>query len=53
MFLDMPLKGLIKIERRDIGLKLLGSETSLVLGNGITVAAFRAGGKLFCSMHKF
>ena len=30
--MDIPLK----IERRDIGLKLLGSESSLVLGNGIT-----------------
>ena len=45
-------RGLVKIERSDIGLKLLGSERSLVLGNGITLAAFRAGGKLFCSMHQ-
>ena len=47
MFIDMPLKGFSQ-NRRDIGLKLLGSERSLVLGNGITLAAFRAGGKLFC-----
>ena len=46
-------RGLVKIERRDIGLKLLGSEGSLVLDNGITLAAFRAGEKMiFCSIHK-
>ena len=45
-------RGVVKIERRETGLKLLGSVRSLVLGTGITVAAFRAGGKLFCSMHK-
>ena len=48
----MVSRGLVKIERRDIGLKLLGSERYLVLGNGITLADFRAGGKLFYSMHK-
>ena len=37
--MDMPLKGFSQ-NRRDIGLKLLGSERSLVLGNGITLAAF-------------
>ena len=45
----MPLKGF----SQNIGLKLLASERSLVSGNGITLAAFRAGGKLFCSMRKF
>ena len=57
MFMDIYIyiclsRGLVKIERRDTGLKLLGSERSLVVGNGITLAALRAGGKLFCSMHK-
>ena len=55
MFMDIYIclsRGLVKIERRDTGLKLLGSESSLVVGNGITLAAFRVGGKLFCSKNK-
>ena len=47
--MDIPLKGF----SQNIGLKLLVSERSLVLGNGITLAAFRTRGKLFCSMRKF
>ena len=41
-------RGLERIERRDISRKLLGSERALVLGNGLILAAIRAGGKQFC-----
>ena len=37
----------VRKKRRDIGLKLLESERSLAVCNGITLAAFRAGGKVF------
>ena len=52
MLMDMSFKRFRKIESRDIGRKLLKSEISLVLGNGMTLAVFRAGGKEFCSIHK-
>ena len=45
----MSLKKFGQIERlRNIGLKLLGSERSLVLDNGITLAALRTGRLLLC-----
>ena len=62
MFIDMPFKGFSQnrkkgywpeVIRRDTGLKLSGSDRSWGLDKGITLAAFRAGRKLFCSMHKF
>ena len=41
MFMDMPLKGFSQNrKKRDIDLNLLGSERSLVLGNGTTLAAW-------------
>ena len=45
MSLDMLLEMFIII-----GPKLLGSGIYFVLGNGITLAAFRAGGKLVCGL---
>ena len=39
--------GLDKIDSREIGLKVFGSVRSLVLGSGITLAAFRAEGNIF------
>ena len=50
MSLDMLLEMFIIIGRRDFGPKLLGSGIYFVLGNGITLAAFRAGGKLVCGL---
>ena len=35
-------RAFVKIERTDVGLKLLGAERLLVWGNGRTSAAFRA-----------
>ena len=34
--------------RSEIGLKVFGSVRSLVLGSGVTLAAFRAEGNIFC-----
>ena len=45
-------RGLDITGRREIGLYLLGSDKSLVLGNGTTLVFLSAVGKMFCSMHR-
>ena len=49
MFMDMPLKGFSQNRKKGYWPEVI---RFLVWANGITLAAFRAGGKLFCSMHK-
>ena len=46
--MNVLFKCLDKIDRSEIGLKVFGSVRSLVLGSGITLAAFRAEGNIFC-----
>ena len=40
--------GLDKADRSEVGLNVFGSERFLVLGSGISLAAFRAEGNIFC-----
>ena len=52
MFMDMPLKGFSQNRKKGYWPEVTRVREILVLGNRITMAAFRAAEKLFCSMHK-
>ena len=52
MFMDMLLKGFSQNRKKGYWPEVIRVREIFGLGNGITLAAFRAGGKLFCSMHK-